>query len=217
MPKRSRDPLAINAREFRYVSDTSKNCYLEGSLAMRHPTSSQIKTKRRNGLILNTPSNNLNDLVSVEISDEVHNSPGFYAARRDAIHYCYLLFGSPSKDEIDNEVVSEISRRLLIPANSRRNLLNILEDIIDSIGRQYNSKRRLQNFNSTINDHDEEAQIIMDYIEKGLGITQTTFLVNVTRGKNGKSLIARNTVQNYIKRTSLIERTIRHTKVCKLF
>ena len=92
-----------------------------------------------------------------------------------------------------------------------------MEDIIDSIGRQYNSKRRLQNFNSKINDHDEEAQIIMDYIEKGLGITQTTFLVNVTRGKNGKSLIARNTVQNYIKRTSLIERTIRHTKVCKLF
>ena len=64
-----------------------------------------------------------------------------------------------------------------------------MEDIIELNGRQYNSKRKLQNFNSTINDHDEEAQIIMDYIEKGLGITQTTFLVNVTRVKKMENLL----------------------------
>lgn len=50
-------------------------------------------------------------------------------------------------------------------------------------------------------------------MEKGLGITQTTFLVNINREKNNKDAISRNTVENYIKRTELIERSILSTKV----
>ena len=67
---------------------------------------------------------------SIEIPDGIDSSPGIYSAQRDAIHYFYILFGSPSEDELsDGEVASEICRRLIIPSNSRRHVLNVLKDI----------------------------------------------------------------------------------------
>ena len=213
--KNIRDPLAITAHEFRRIPDTSRNCYLEGSLALRHPTSSQIKSKRLKGFYLHTPLNESIEMGHTNIPDDADNSPGFYAARRDAIHYFYLLFGSPSEAELaDGEVVSEICRRLLISTRSKRHVINILNEIIHSKERKFHSKRKLHiPLSNTINDHGEEAKIIMDFMEKGLGITQTTFLVNLTREKNGKQPVARNTIESYVNRSKLIERTVRPTQV----
>lgn len=212
--KRIRDPLATTVNEFKYFPETSSNCYLEGSLALRHPDSSQIKAKRKQGFNLHSVKSPLRNMDLIEIPDGIDNSPGFYSARRDAIHYFYILFGSPSEDQLsDGEVVSEICRRLIIPSNSRRHVLNVLKDIIELEGNKYSSKRKHEPSTRAISDHDEEAELIMDYMEKGLGITQTTFLVNINREKNNKDAIARNTVENYIQRTELIERSILSTKV----
>lgn len=142
--KRIRDPLATSVQEFRYFPETSSNCYLEGSLALRYPDSSQIKAKRQKGFNLHSVKSPLSKLGLIEIPDGVDSSPGFYSARREAIHYFYILFGSPSEDELsDGEVVPEICRRLIIPSNSRRHVLNVLKDIIQLEGNKYNSKRKM--------------------------------------------------------------------------
>ena len=212
--KRNCNTLQGNARELRYKKETLKNCYLDGSLALRHPTSSQIKVKRQQGFHLNTPISNLNNFGSVDVPDGVKSSPGFYAARRDAIIFFYLLFGSPSKDELlnDDEIVSEICRRLLIPSNSKRCVLKVLTDIIEKGGNEYISKRTIK-LASSIEDHDEEVELISDYMGKGLGLTQTTFLVNINREKNGKSPVARSTVESFVNRSKLFVRTLRETLV----
>ena len=89
-----------------------------------------------------------------------------------------------------------------------------MNEIIHSKEGKFHSKRKLHiPLSNTINDHGEEAKIIMDFMEKGLGITQTTFLVNLTREKNGKQPVARNTIENYVNRSKLIERTVRPTQV----
>ena len=93
--KRNCNTLQANARELRYKKETLKNCYLDGSLALRHPTSSQIKVKRQQGFNLNTPISKLNNFGSVDVPDGVKSSPGFYAARRDAIIYFLSIIRLP--------------------------------------------------------------------------------------------------------------------------
>ena len=130
------------------------------------------------------------------------------------LFFFYLLFGSPSKDELlnDDEIVSEICRRLLIPNNSKRCVLKVLTDIIEKGGNEYISKRTIK-LASSIEDHDEEVELISDYMGKGLGLTQTTFLVNINREKNGKSPVARSTVESFVNRSKLFVRTLRETLV----
>ena len=89
----------------------------------------QNKSRRLKGIQLNTPKSFISKKC-FEISEGVQRSPNFYVARREAIRYTYILFGSPCKEDLeDGEVVREIMRRLNIPNGSRELVEDLLENI----------------------------------------------------------------------------------------
>ena len=136
-----------------------------------------------------------------------------YSARRIAINYFYILFGSPSREDLSNiDLVSEICRHLINSAKSKRLELNILNEIISKNEEDvsYSSKQKL-NTNTSIKYSDLGVRDITDLMEDGCIISQTTFLVNSTRKKDGKKTAAFSTV--YLQCSQLIQRSIRKTKV----
>ena len=59
----------------------------------------------------------------------MQRSPNFYATRREAIRYTYILLGSTcNKNLDDSEIVREIMRRLSIPNGSRQLVKDLLEN-----------------------------------------------------------------------------------------
>ena len=135
--RRSRDTLSNKCR---YGDRDRENCWLDGRYARLEMDSDRkinLQTSAENNL--NTPRKIIEpDEEYFEFTNLLETDttkPRFYELRRYAINYYYLLYGSPKEEYFDEEylfydVVDQIMERLLIPHNSKRDVLkvsNILE------------------------------------------------------------------------------------------
>jgi len=111
-------------------------------------------------------------------------------ARRHAIatYYVDVLDIEPPRLWKGDGTVTTIIKALGMPPGSRDVVFRVLEDVWEcqKNGLEYSGERRAGSGgqNKLIELDSIEAQIVADGIEGGLGLTQTTYLVNKHRLKN---------------------------------
>jgi hypothetical protein len=149
---------------------------------------------------------------------------GMSAARRGGIAYIFShLFGSPSPTDVDEEgrsvwniAADMISKNLCMPAGSYAIIKKVFRDVLqaEDAGFQYNlagdsSKRGRK---MTIIDLTKEARLVYNGMRAGMGLTETTVLVNEFRKLNDLLPLSYSAVQRFAKASKVMEQHKRQTK-----
>lgn len=106
------------------------------------------------------------------------------AMRRHAIAFHYLrVLNAPEPDEWKGKggTISTVLKALKLHNNSYRTVERVLKKVWDAlcVGMPYNDERSNKGGRTcTIKNGSFEQQMIADCIERGLGMTETTYLVN---------------------------------------
>ena len=150
------------------------------------------KRRRDNGLIhgrkgLRHDAVTKTELITIS-QQNILGVSGIDEARRWAIYYMYLLYGSPGPGDFVH-VIYHIMRRLGIPANSHGCVRKVMQDVYDANmrGEPWEARQNLHSrgINFLINDMDPSAQVVYRTMKKGHSVTQATYMLNVHRRKVG--------------------------------
>ena len=125
------------------------------------------------------------------------------AKRRDAFApFYYQYFGSPPREKW-SKAVSYIAHLLKLPPGSRDAIYRVFEDcehaennneVYSSSANAHKSGRKKLIVHGT-----PEADIIFNIIEKGLGSTAATWVVNAYFTRRGEDIVSLQAVKNFVK------------------
>lgn len=140
--------------------------------------------------------------------DDFHDAASFHDVvseeqRRVSIAVAYIDVFDAAPEELWNGVdgtISGIQEHLKIPRGSRDVIVRVLEDVVQchKLGVEYTPARKAGcgGDNKLILLGSLEEQIVADNMESGLGLTQTTRLVNVYRREEGLLDVGRSAVHS---------------------
>ena len=204
----------------RYVANTDvMQCYLEGSKAVPQPSYDDMKgrsQKAKNAVVSSWETPDVACSSSSSSSDKMTTAE--YEQRRNAIAYLFAKFGYPPEENWGHGygVITDIMTKLEIPSNSRTAVINILKDI--SSARLADEKYDPNNANKNkgrralLEDGTVQGIMVCRTLQRGVGITQTTWLLNRLRAKHGQKPVSWSAVKGYIIRSPLIKCQKRRTK-----
>ena len=145
--------------------------------------------------------------------------PGMSAARRTTISFFYHHhFGSPPETEWDGRggVLHQIMRRVGIPDGSRNETRKVMEEVAEcqANGEEYDGSGKYKGRNFKINRDLPEAKVIYVAMQAGVGITETTVMVNQFREEKSEDNepISWTAVKNFIHSCKCMKLGKRRTK-----
>lgn len=132
---------------------------------------------------------------------------GLQASRRSAIAYSFdHIYGNPAKSEWSGRggVLAKVMNRLDISPNSVHLVRKVFEDVAEAIKKKKaydpHSGPRERGRNVAIEKGSREAAIVFLGMKSGIGITETTVLVNEFRATSVVKPMCWSAVQNFIRR-----------------
>ena len=178
----------IRTERYAHNSD-EKQCYLGGSLALEQPNYEEMKKRSLKGKLAvecswvtppvefasSSSSSSSSEKMSTEISE----------LRRNAIVFLFAKFGYPPEEEWGHGfgVIADIMLKLAIPSGSRTSVINVLKDALVAADRQYdpNSANKNKGRPTLLEDGTLQGIMVCRTLQRGVGITQTTWLLNRLR------------------------------------
>ena len=133
-----------------------------------------------------------------------------------AIYYQFLLYGAPEEEQWENvDLVKTIMDNLCIPHGGIHRVEKILKDCLQSVelNMEYNPLACYENNGAQpkIKDFDDSANVVYTALQTGMSYPQVTSLVNMARLREGKELICCSAVQNFIRKSKVIDISKRET------
>ena len=234
--RRNRDPLAVNCYDARYAAETSAQCYLTSYRARAEPDGREVRRRFTRAREANLAAR-AGIFICVETGDvEEYCAAGTMTAaltyaRRAAIFFFFTLeMNSPPKSMWNgqNGIIAQLRRRLSIPVGSSALVRKVLEDVLqaEAEDREYDPdwNRHRAGRPVAIAKDSEEAEIIADAMEHGLGIAAAAHAVNILRvqvnvlngwGEGHELALAKvswHAVQGFIERSPTFDLHKRETK-----
>ena len=190
--KKRRDPLATTAHERRYLSETSTQCYLSTRRAREEPDGRIVKARfdrarmaaqvSHTGIVVEVTTRALVEYKDGAVTGRLAS------LRRGAVAFLFEhAFGRPSSENWggQNGTVARIRQVLGIPLGSAALVRQVLEDAAAAVedGIDYDPDARLHatGRHVLIEPGSREAGIIAGAMETGLGLAQSTVMVNAVR------------------------------------
>jgi len=133
------------------------------------------------------------DLFDFDVVDVSH------ADQRRLINLFYLhVLRAPPPEEWRGEggTMSQIVKAMKMNKNQRKKVLRVIAQTHHclTVGEVYDSKRAFRAGTTFIKDGSKEQQLVADYRERGLSLTETTMLVNRWCVANGRETVTRSAV-----------------------
>jgi len=174
----------------------------------------------RNSIIID----NEGDMFEIDEPIGLQMGPGLAASRRSGIAYCFEhVYGCPDKSEWQDKwgVLARLMYRMSIPLNSMRRVRTVFEEVADACAKNApydpHSGPRERGRPEAVQPSSREANIVAIGMKAGVGITETTVMVNEYRGSQPGNLksISWSAVKGYIHRhKELLKLQKRAVKKC---
>ena len=143
---------------------------------------------------------------------------GLQASRRCAIAYLFEhVFGNPAESLWKGRrgIISQVMNRLNIPPESMRLVRKVIEDVAKAIKEKKpydpHSGPRERGRDAAIVKDSRESAIVYRGVKSGIGITETTVMVNEFRISTSLKPICWSAVKNYITRNPKLMRLHKRT------
>ena len=150
---------------------------------------------------------------------------GLASARRSAIRYYFdEIFGSPDEDAEDedgaplwNSVATSVEALLLMPKGSSTIIKKVFRDCkkaeeAEEVFEPSAGIKAGRGRNALITDDSDESILVCNTMQAGLGLAETTVVVNEYRVAHGKERLSYHAVQGYVRRTTKMVLHKRATK-----
>ena len=184
--------LGMTAHEARSSAQTHTNFLLnEKGLSFGDPAARFQRARGAAAASWRIVEDDIRDML-VELDTRARPTAEMASARRRAIQYFYVhVYGSPPEclwsgrvDAKEGGVIAKISKRIGISSDSSRLVRKVLDDICasDATEEQYDADASVAHGASPVLTLDmPEGQIALEALEKGVGLTEATVLVNQYR------------------------------------
>jgi hypothetical protein len=130
-----------------------------------------------------------------------------------SLYYLRILHAPPPEDwHGEGGTVSEICDGLKMQSDQRRRVRKVIEETHQALlsGKSYDPTKALRAGTTAIKDGTKEQQLVADYRERGLSLTETTMLVNRWCVRNGHESVTRSAVwtceMKMVKQTTKIQK-----------
>jgi hypothetical protein len=149
---------------------------------------------------------------------------GLSYARRCAIRYYFeYIFGAPAEDAVDEDggsiweaIAYMIEDFLFMPAGSRKIVLQVFKDVLKALEAEKvydpskGSKQRGRR--AVIQENSSEALIVMNSMRCGLGLAESTSILNSYRIFHDLETVSYGAVQGFVSRSKIMKIHRRGTK-----
>ena len=214
-----RNPLEPSAYELRRDQNASKpSSFLQGCKAVRFPTADIHRVRFKRAMDASNASRACSDIESVQGDCDEPSSPVEIdlRSRRHAIFHLFLSLGRPGASNWNGRggTVATIAESLNIPKGSRKNIAKLLAEIVDKGNNFDPDTTKAKGKEWAIKEGTEEARIVFDALETGIGRAESAVLVREYRIRHGlpRANVSYSAVQNFAARSELVETSRRTTK-----